>query len=56
MQLTKSAKHDEHGRKEVLTGIPVSDLSQVISDFESEGAKVNTLKQDDGSWTVEALF
>ncbi len=42
--------------KEVLTDIPSSDLSQVIIDFESEGAKVNPIQQSSGKWAVEALF
>ena len=56
MQSTKGTRFDEFGRKEVLTDIPTSDLSQVISDFESEGAKVKTVKQDEGHWIVEAVF
>ena len=46
----------KEGRKEILTGIPTSDLSQVIEDFVSEGAKVETNQEPDGSWTLTALF
>jgi hypothetical protein len=44
------------GRKEILTGIPTTDLSQVIADFESEGAKVSTKQESDGNWTLVAIF
>jgi len=56
MQVTSSKNQTDYPRKEVLTDIPTSDLSLVISDFESEGAKVETIKQTDGNWTIEALF
>ena len=44
------------GRKEILNGIPTGDLSQVIADFESEGAKVSTTQERDGNWTLIAVF
>ncbi len=44
------------GRKEILNDIPTSDLSQVIADFESEGAKVSTKQESDGNWTLIAVF
>jgi hypothetical protein len=44
------------GRKEILKGIPTDDLSQVIADFESEGAKVSTKQESDGNWTLIAVF
>jgi len=37
-----------------LTDIPQSDVDQVISDFASEGCKVNKTRQPDGNWTVKA--
>lgn len=44
------------GRKEILNEIPTSELSEVIADFESEGAKVSTKKGHSGNWTVIAVF
>ena len=43
-------------RVEELEGIPSSDVDEVVSDFESEGAKVEKSKQADGNWTVKATF
>ena len=38
-----------------LTDIPDSDVSEVVSDFESEGCTVTKVKQANGLWTVKAL-
>nr|VFJ96797.1 MAG: hypothetical protein BECKLFY1418A_GA0070994_106312 [Candidatus Kentron sp. LFY] len=43
-------------RKEILNGIPTSDLSDVIADFESEGAKVSVKQERSGNWTLSAIF
>jgi hypothetical protein len=43
-------------RIEELESIPNSDVEEVISDFESEGAQVEKIQQDDGKWTVRATF
>nr|VFK78729.1 MAG: hypothetical protein BECKSD772D_GA0070982_102314 [Candidatus Kentron sp. SD] len=43
-------------RKEILNGIPTSDLSDVIADFESEGAKISTEQERSGKWTLMAIF
>jgi len=43
-------------RIEELDNIPNSDIEEVISDFESEGAQVEKIPQDDGKWTVRATF
>jgi hypothetical protein len=43
-------------RIEELEGIPSSDVEEVISDFESEGAQVEKILQEDGNWTVRARF
>nr|VFK15033.1 MAG: hypothetical protein BECKLPF1236A_GA0070988_101193 [Candidatus Kentron sp. LPFa]VFK30842.1 MAG: hypothetical protein BECKLPF1236C_GA0070990_101212 [Candidatus Kentron sp. LPFa] len=43
-------------RKEILNGIPTSDLSDVIADFESEGAKVSTRQERSDNWTLTAIF
>ena len=58
MKILKKAPESTlgEGRKEILTGIPTSDLSQVIADFESEGAKVSTKQETDGNWTLIAVF
>jgi hypothetical protein len=39
-----------------LHDVPDADLAEVIGDFESEGAVVTKIKQDDGLWTVRAVF
>ena len=39
-----------------IIDIPESDTDEVVSDFESEGAKVSKTKQADGNWTVTATF
>ncbi|NTV66966.1 MAG: hypothetical protein HGB06_04655 [Chlorobaculum sp.] len=41
---------------EELTAVPESEVAEVVSDFESEGAKVEKIKQRDGNWTVRATF
>ena len=43
-------------RIEELDNIPNSDVEEVISDYESEGAQVEKIQQDDGRWTVRATF
>jgi hypothetical protein len=49
--------HDKYQvRKEILTDIPTEALSEVISDFESEGAELITEQQSDGKWKLEAVF
>ena len=42
-------------RTEVLNKVPADRLSQVVADFESEGAKVTT-KKENGTFTVTAVF
>ena len=42
-------------RREVLTGVPDSDVDQVVGDFESEGATV-TKERENGTWKVTADF
>lgn len=55
--LEKTAvKQAQNTRKEILEGIPIEDLPKVVSDFESEGAKVTTQPDPDGNWTLTALF
>jgi hypothetical protein len=39
-----------------LHDVPDADLPEIIGDFESEGAAVTKIKQDDGLWTVRAVF
>lgn len=43
-------------RVEELTDIPTEELQDVIADYESEGAQVETIKQPNGKWTVKATF
>ncbi len=43
-------------RVEELTDIPTSEVDQVVEDYRSEGAEVEKIKQQDGSWTVKATF
>jgi hypothetical protein len=42
-------------RQEVLTGVPDSDVDQVVADFESEGATVER-ERENGTWKVTATF
>jgi hypothetical protein len=39
-----------------LNDIPSDDVDEVVSDFKSEGAQVEKIKQPDGNWTVRATF
>jgi hypothetical protein len=39
-----------------LSDVPDDDLKSVIGDFESEGATVMSILQDDGKWTIVAMF
>jgi hypothetical protein len=43
-------------REEILKDVPESELQEVITDFESEGAKVEKIKQPNGKWTIKATF
>lgn len=43
-------------RIEELKSILNNDVEELISDFESEGAQVEKIPQDDGKWTVRATF
>ena len=54
MKRSDGSSGDE--RQEILRGIPTTELSKVVGDFESEGADVNTEKDRDGTWTVTATF
>ena len=40
----------------ILTDIPESDVEEVVSDFESEGASVKKKRQPNGKWKVTATF
>ena len=39
-----------------LTDVADDDLSRIVRDFESEGAKVDVERQRDGQWTVTAVM
>jgi len=39
-----------------LSDVPDEALKSVIGDFKSEGATVTSILQDDGKWTVVAMF
>jgi len=54
MKQSRDGSGDDH--QEILRGIPTADLSKVVGDFESEGADVETDKDNDGTWTVTATF
>lgn len=41
---------------EELTDIPPEEVDEVAASYESEGASVERIKQDDGNWTVRATF
>ena len=43
-------------RIEQLTDVPENEVAEVVSDYESEGATVEKIKQADGNWTVRATF
>jgi hypothetical protein len=40
----------------VLKDVPDDVIDEVVSDFESEGAKVIKERQADGKWTVRAIL
>ena len=40
--------------EKVLTDVPVEDVPEVVSAFESEGCTVETEEQSNGLWTVRA--
>jgi hypothetical protein len=41
---------------ETLTNVPSSEKEEVVSDFESEGATVQSQREPDGTWTITATF
>jgi len=43
-------------RVAALSDVPDEALKTVIRDFNSEGATVTSVLQDDGKWTVVAMF
>jgi hypothetical protein len=43
-------------RIEEQKNVPDSEVKQVVSDYESEGATVEQIFQSDGNWTVRAIF
>jgi len=43
-------------RREILEDIPKEKLDSIIKDFESEGAKIEVVAQDNGKFTVIAYF
>ncbi len=43
-------------KERVLTGVPESDVEEVIADFESDGAEVVKERQTDGTYTIKARF
>nr|VFK24227.1 MAG: hypothetical protein BECKMB1821G_GA0114241_100766 [Candidatus Kentron sp. MB]VFK30600.1 MAG: hypothetical protein BECKMB1821I_GA0114274_101649 [Candidatus Kentron sp. MB]VFK75316.1 MAG: hypothetical protein BECKMB1821H_GA0114242_101948 [Candidatus Kentron sp. MB] len=51
-----TTKQQKMPRKEILNDIPTSDLSDVIADFESEGAKVDIRQERHGNWVLIAIF
>ncbi len=44
------------GHKEELNDIPENEVDEVVKDFESKGASVEKIKQDNGQYTVKASF
>ena len=43
-------------RTEILRGVPDADVDQVVADYESEGAVVSKEPEENGTWTVTAVF
>ena len=41
---------------EALTSVPDDALETVVADYKSEGATVSKVLQEDGKWTVVAMF
>ena len=41
-------------KERVLTGVPESDVEEVLADFESDGAEVTKERQTDGTYTIKA--
>ncbi|MBD9362606.1 hypothetical protein EBB_19250 [Methylomonas sp. EbB] len=39
-----------------IKGVPTANLPSVVAGFRSEGATVTTIPQDDGNWTVIAVY
>jgi hypothetical protein len=49
-------KEDNTMPTRTLRNVPDSEVDQVVSDFESEGANVERTQNPDGTWTVTATF
>ena len=43
-------------KQENLNNIPDSEVNEVVSDFESEGATVTKTQNPDGTWNVIAIW
>ncbi len=43
-------------QERVLTDIPDDQKEHVVADFQSEGAAVTVVRQENGRWTVRASF
>ena len=44
------------GHQRTLENVPDSEVDEVVSDFQSEGATVEKIQQEDGSWKVTATY
>ena len=43
-------------RQEILNNIPDSEVDEIVSGFESDGATVTKDKNPDGTWNVTAIW
>lgn len=43
-------------RIEIVTDVPLTDLDELVEDFETDGAEVRTKEQADGKWVAVAVF
>jgi len=43
-------------KERTLTDVSAEELKEIVKDFESEGATVETTKQPNGLWTVKATW
>ena len=43
-------------RIEELNDIPEDEKDEVVTDYESEGAQVEKIRQPNGKWTIKATF
>lgn len=47
---------ERQASQEILKDVPKEKFNQIVEDYESEGAEIETIRQPNGKWTIIATF